>query len=145
MGKTRAILHVDSYSLKDGTLTLSTTDSAIKVLIKELTETSRDKSGGYLRVDMSPYKQRSTGKYSQNNLIWKLITEISEYTGYDLVFVEDYAKKKAIPRGYPYKINPFTGEMRPASMTEIDTEEAGHLIEALYQIISELEIMTEAI
>ena len=30
-------------------------------------------------------------------------------------------------------------------MTEIDTEEAGHLIEALYQIISELEIMMEAV
>lgn len=65
MGKTRAILHVDSYSLKDGTLTLSATDPAIRVLIKELTETNQDKSGGYLRVDMSPYKQRSTGKYSQ--------------------------------------------------------------------------------
>lgn len=93
---TRAIMHVDSYSSKDGLLLLSTKDYGIKSCIRDLVETSEAKNGGYLRLDISPYKQRSTGKYSQNNLLWKLITTIAGYTGYTVYDVEEYAKKRAI-------------------------------------------------
>lgn len=142
---TRAIMHVDSYSSKDGLLLLSTKDYGIRASIRDLVETSGVKNCGHLRVDMSPYKQRSTGKYSQNNLIWKLITTIAGYTGYTVYDIEEYAKKRAISRGYPYRINPLTGEMRLASMTELDTVEAGYLIDTLYEIIAEMEIpLTEA-
>lgn len=137
---TRAIMHVDSYSSKDGLLLLSASDYGVRASIRDLVETSSVKNGGYLRLDISPYKQRTTGKYSQNNLIWKLITTIAGYTGYTIYDVEEYAKKKAVARGYPYKVNPLTGEMRVASTTEIDTVEAGYLIDTLYQIIAEMEI-----
>ena len=137
---TRAIMHVDSYSSKAGSLLLSASDYSIRAAIKDRVEISEAKNGGYLRLDISPYKQRSTGKYSQNNLIWKLISTIAGYTGFTIYDVEEYAKKKAVARGYPYKINPLTGEMRVASTTELDTVEAGYLIDTLYQIIAEMEI-----
>ena len=54
--------------------------------------------------------------------------------------VEDAVKERAMKRGYPYKVNLLTGKVKPASMTTINTVEAGCLIEELYQIASEMDI-----
>lgn len=52
-------------------------------------------------------------------------------------------KLKAVRRGYPTKTNPLTGQIKPLSMTEINTVEAGYLIDELYQLCAEMGINTE--
>lgn len=88
-----------------------------------------------------PYKSRTTGKASQNNKIWAIITEIAKETDNDLEDVENYAKERAMARGYPYKINRMNGRPMPLSMTEIDTVQASILIETLQQLAAELGIV----
>lgn len=75
--------------------------------------------------------------------IWKLITEISKETGNDLHDVEEAAKERAIRRGYPYHQNKITGQIKPVSMTEISTVEAGYLIDELYRIAAEYGVNVE--
>lgn len=144
MQKQKVIMKIESYSSKDGTLLLSIEDWSVRTAIKSLVELCEKKHGNYIKLEMSPpYPARSTGKNSQNNLIWKLITAISESTGNDLEDVEEWVKLKAVRRGYPTKTNPLTGQIKPLSMTEIDTVEAGYLIEELYQLCAEMGINTE--
>ena len=144
MEKQKAIMRIESYSNKDGTLLLSVADLGVRTAIKSLVELCEKKHGNYIKLEMSPpYPARSTGKSSQNNLIWKLITAIVEYTGNDVEDVEEWVKLKAVRRGYPTKTNPLTGQIKPLSMTEIDTVEAGYLIEELYQLCAEMGINTE--
>lgn len=88
-----------------------------------------------------PYKSRTTGKASQNNKIWAMITDIAQETGNDIEDVENYAKERAMARGYPYKINRMNGRPMPLSMTEIDTVQASILIETLQQLAAELGIV----
>lgn len=54
--------------------------------------------------------------------------------------VEIAVKERAIKRGYPYRQNKLTSRPIPASMTTINTVEAGYLIDELYLIASEYEI-----
>ena len=144
MEKKKAILKIESYSTKDGTLLLRVSDFGVRAMLKGLVELCEKKYGSYIKLEMSPpYPARSTGKSSQNNLIWKLITAIVEYTGNDVEDVEEWVKLKAVRRGYPTKTNPLTGQIKPLSMTEIDTVEAGYLIEELYQLCAEMGINTE--
>lgn len=144
MEKQKAILKIESYSSKDGTLLLSVADLGVRTAIKSLVELCEKKHGNYIKLEMSPpYSARSTGKSSQNNLIWKLITAIVECTGNDVEDVEEWVKLKAVRRGYPTKTNPLTGQIKPLSMTEINTVEAGYLIDELYQLCAEMGINTE--
>ena len=55
--------------------------------------------------------------------------------------MENYAKERAMARGYPYKINRMNGRPMPLSMTEIDTVQASILIETLQQLAAELGIV----
>lgn len=144
MEKKKAIMKIESFSHKDGTLLLSVADFGVRAMLKDLVSLCQNKYGSYMKLEMSaPYRARSTGKESQNAHIWGHIQQIANYTGYDVQDVEDYIKLKAIKRGYSYKINKLTGEIRPASMTTINTVEAGYLIEELHQLASELEIVLE--
>ena len=144
MEKKKAIMKIESFSHKDGTLLLSVADFGVRAMLKGLVELCESKYGSYIKLEMSaPYKPRSTGLNSQNNLIWKLITEIAKATGNELQDVEDAVKERAVKRGYPYHQNKITGRIVPASMTTINTVEAGYLIEELYQIASEYEINVE--
>lgn len=144
MEKKKAILKIESYSTKDGTLLLSVSDFGVRTMLKGLVELCEKKYGSYIKLEMSPpYPARSTGKSSQNNLIWKLITVIVEHTGNDVEDVEEWVKLKAVRRGYPTKTNPLTGQIKPLSMTEINTAEAGYLIDELYQLCAEMGINTE--
>ena len=127
--------------MKDGELLLSVDDWGVRAAIKGLKELSEKNYGGFIRLEMSPpYKPRTTGLNSQNNLIWKLITEIAKETGNELQDVEDAAKMQAIKMGYPYKQNKITGQVKPLSMTEIDTQQAGFLIDELYAIAAEYNV-----
>lgn len=142
MQKTKVIMKIESY--KDGKLNLSVDDWGLKAAIKGLSDLCFQKYGGYIKLEMSPpYRPRTTGKDSQNNLIWKLITLISQDTGNDLADVEEAAKERAIKRGYPARQNKLTGRIKPVSMTEISTVEASYLIDELLQICAEYGINTE--
>ena len=141
MQKQKAILKIKSFSHKDGELLLYTDDYSVRAMLKGITELCNKKYGGFIQLDLCPpNKSRTTGKGSQNNLIWQLITLIALETGNDLSDVEEAAKERACKRGYPYKLNKITGRAKPVSMTEISTVEASYLIDELYQICSELGI-----
>lgn len=97
-----------------------------------------DKHNGYVSVTFDkPYKHRTTGEGSQNNLIWKLITIIAENSGSTLKEVEDGLKDRAISKGYPYHINVVTQKPKGNSMTTINTVEASYLIDTAYEVIAE--------
>ena len=82
MEKKKAIMKIESFSHKDGTLLLSVADYGVRAMLKGLVELCDNKYSGYMKLEMSPpYRPRSTGLNSQNNLIWKLITEIAKATG----------------------------------------------------------------
>lgn len=99
-----------------------------------------EKRGGYMRLVLSPpFKHRSTGERSQNHHINGHCQQIANETGEDFDVIKMHAKRMAIKRGYPVKINIF-GETVPLSETEIDTEQAGYLIESLHEIAAFLDI-----
>lgn len=144
MQKKSAILKIKRFDYKDGFLLLSAEDYSVRAMIKDLADLCNDKYGGYMKLEMSPpYRARTTGPGSQNNLAWKLITEIAKETGNDLHDVEEAAKERAVKRGYPYRQNKITGQIKPVSMTEISTVEAGYLIDELYQIAAEYGVNVE--
>ena len=144
MEKKKAIMRIESYSHKDGILVLSVNDYGVRANILGLVEWCQKRYGSFIKLEMSPpYKPRSTGQNSQNNLIWKLITVIAECTGNELADVEEAAKERAIKRGYPFHQNKITGKPVPASMSTINTVEAGYLIDELYQIANEYEVRLE--
>lgn len=143
MEKTNAIMKIESYS--KGMLFLSVSDYGIQTRLKSLVELCDKKHGSFIKLEMSPpYKKRTTGENSQNNLIWKLITIIAQETGNEIEDVEIAVKERAIKRGYPYRQNKLTGRPIPASMTTINTVEAGYLIDELYAIANEFGINIES-
>ena len=144
MEKKKAIMKIESFSHKDGTMLLSVNDWGVRAMLQGLTELCDKKYGSYIRIELSPpYRARTTGENSQNNLIWKLITLIAKETGNELEDVEAGAKERALKRGYPYHINKITGKPMPASMRTITTVQAGYLIDELYAIAAEYEINAE--
>lgn len=141
MDKAKLVMKIESYSSKDGMMLLSVNDYAVRAMLKDVVSLCDGKYSGYARIEISPpYRPRTTGAGSQNSKIWGMIQQIAEATGNDVQDVEDAVKERALKRGYPYKMNPLTGRPRPASMTTINTVEAGMLIEELYQLAAELEI-----
>ncbi len=101
---------------------------------KALLEYCNNKRGGYMRIQLSPpFKHRSTGEKSQGNHINGHVQQIANETGEDFDILKTEAKRKAIKRGYPIRTNIF-GEAVPLSETEIDSEQAGFLIESLHEI-----------
>lgn len=89
-----------------------------------------------------PRAKRSTGAQSQNHHIWGHVKQIAEYTGHDPIDVHIEAKERAIKRGYPCDILP-NGWGTPKSESEINTVEAGYLIEELHQIAAELGVILD--
>ena len=101
-----------------------------------------DKKGGYVSVSIEPpYRPRTTGDKSQNNLFWLLATRISQETGMDIREVERSLKEKAINKGYPYHINKITGKPEGDSMTKINTVQMSYLIDTTYEVIAFLGIV----
>lgn len=82
MKKTNAIMKIESFSQKEGLLLLNVSDYAVRSNIKGLVDLCEKKYGNYIKLEMSPpYRKRTTGENSQNNLIWRLITIIAQETG----------------------------------------------------------------
>jgi hypothetical protein len=140
MEKKEVIMQIRSAGKNE--LTLEAKEKWIMDFLKPLLEFCVEKKSSYVKCVFSvPYKSRTTGKGSQNNKIWKMITEIAQETGNDIDDVEEYAKERAMVRGYPYKINKMNGKPMPLSMTKINTVEASALIETLQQLAAELGIV----
>ena len=119
--------------------------ASVKAELLHLWEGAKENYNGYLAVDLKkPYKSRTTGKGSQNNLFYALVTEICKETGNDLEDIKDYLKEKACARrSYPYEVNKMTGRIRPYSTTKVDTVQMAGLIEEAYQLCAELGIVVE--
>ena len=111
-----------------------------KQTFHNLIDFCNNKRGGYLRLVLSPpFKHRSTGEKSQNHHINGHVQQISNHTGEDFDVIKMQAKRNAIKRGYPIYIDIF-GNTMPKSETEIDSTEAGYLIEELHLIADFLSI-----
>lgn len=95
----------------------------------------------YVRVKIvKPSTPRTTGDRSQSHHINGHVAQISDYTGQDFDEVKGEAKSRAIKRGYPFDtVGP--GWIVPWSEAQIDTVQAGYLIEELHQIAAELDIV----
>ena len=101
-----------------------------------------DKNNDYVKVTIGqPRKPRSTGPESQNNHIWGHATQIANETGNEVKDVLDAAKERALKRGYPSHINPLTKKVVIAGVEDLDTEQAGMLIEELHLIAAEYNII----
>lgn len=89
----------------------------------------------YCAVEIKkPYKSRSTGKGSQNNKFYVMITEIANEIGEDIESVKHEIKMKAISKGYPYHVSKISGQLIPESTTKINTVEMSYLIDTCYEV-----------
>ena len=120
--------------------------ASVKAELLHLWEGAKKDYNGYLKVDLQkPYKSRSTGKGSQNNLFHLIVTEICKETGNEFEDVKEALKEKAIKRGYPYTINKLTGRIRTFSTTKVNTVEMGYLIDEAKQELAELGVNPDLI
>jgi hypothetical protein len=117
---------------------------AVKSEMLHLWEGAKQKYNGYMTVTLDkPYKSRTAGPGSQNNLFWKLVEYISNENGEEPKIVERDLKVKAIAKGYPYHVSKITGQPEPESMTKINTVEMSYLIDTAYEVCSFLGIVLE--
>ncbi len=115
-----------------------------KSRLKEVLDLCEKKTGNYCTVEINrPYKPRTTGEGSQNNLFWVLATKIAQETGEDVKEVEEDLKLKAIAKGYPYHVSKITGEPKPESMKRVNTVEMSYLIDTAYEVCAFLGIVLE--
>lgn len=129
---------------KENGLFLKYPSLSVKSELLHLWEGVKDKYNGFMTLTLDkPYKPRTTGEGSQNNLFWKLVQIICNEIGEDPKEIEREIKLKAIAKGYPYHVSKITGEPIPESMTKINTVEMSYLIDTAYEIIAFLGIRLE--
>ena len=117
---------------------------AVKAEIEHLYQGAKEKYNGYMTITLDkPYKSRTTGEGSQNNLFWKLVQYISNENGEEPKIVERDLKVKAIAKGYPYHVSKITEQPEPESMTKINTVEMSYLIDTAYEVCAFLGIVLE--
>lgn len=118
--------------------------------LKMLFSLCENKHGGYVSVTFAaPYKKRTKGKKSQNNCIHGYAKILADYTGETTERIKDFCKKRAFRRGYPAKVDgdgdiiysPIDGEPIPESTANINTVQAGYLIEEMKLLAAELDIL----
>ena len=136
----KTVVQLINLDLNSNTMLFRVPKDMLFNLSETVFKTSKEKHNGYVSLDIrQPAKPRTTGKNSQNSCIWGYATQLANYTGQDVEDIIDYIKLKAIKRGYPYHINQLNGHMTPESMTNINTVQAGYLIEELELLANELE------
>lgn len=137
-------MKVCCYSeLTENGLLLHYSDASIKAEIAHLWEGVKAKYNGFMTVTLDkPYKSRTTGEGSQNNLIWLLIQKICNEIGEDPKEVERDLKERATAKGYPYHVSKL-GKMIPESMTKINTVEMSYLIDTAFEVCAFLGIVLE--
>ena len=97
MEKKKVIMKIESFSHKDGTLLLSTSNLGLRAVLKDIVEWCEKKYSSFIQLEMSPpYPKRSI---SQNDKWWSLCTElgklwyIEKYKGYDS-YINKYLDNK---------------------------------------------------
>ncbi len=95
-----------------------------------------DKSGYWNVRITKPKKPRTTGKKSQNTHANGHIQQICMETGNSFTAVKERMKELAVSRGYPIETLP-DGSIKPISEADIDTVEAGYLIDTIHQFADE--------
>lgn len=99
-----------------------------------------ERKGDYMQLRLSlPRRPRTTGWKSQNHHINGDIQQISIETGNSFSAVKDRMKELAIDRGYPIETLP-DGSVKPQSEADIDTVQAGYLIDTIHQFAAEWDI-----
>lgn len=86
-----------------------------------------------------PRVPRTTGEKSQNHHINGHCQQITWETGNSFAAVKERIKVLAIDRGYPIETLP-DGSVMPKSESDIDTVEAGYLIDTIHQFAAEWNI-----
>lgn len=144
MEKTKAIMKIESFSHKDGTLLLSVSDLGVRTAIKWLVEWCEKKHGSYMKLEMSPpYRKRTL---PQNNRYWARCTEFGLFTGNTKEEVSQGVKNRAMEMGLWRGVDvPFskTGAKTPDSTATADTVEMATLEKVLDLIASEYEYVWE--
>jgi hypothetical protein len=113
----------------------------------------KEKHGDWYDVEISyPRKPRTTGDKSQNHRIAFLCNIIAAENAFEgfttYQSVKDLAKLRAIKRGYPYrwaKVPGYADAVLPCHENELDTVQAGYLIDELEQMAAECGIDTNSV
>ncbi len=138
MEKKKAIMKIESFSHKDGTLLLSVADYGVRAMLKGLVEFLEKNYSSYIKLEMScPYRQRTL---PQNNRYWAKCTEFANFCGSTKDEVSYGVKVRAMEMGlWRGKDVPFskTGAKIPDSSATADTVEMATLDMVLDLIASE--------
>ena len=144
MEKKKVIMKIESFSHKDGTLLLSTSNLGLRAVLKDIVEWCEKKYSSFIQLEMSPpYPKRSI---SQNDKWWSLCTELGKALGMTKDEVSMGIKQRAVDEGLWEGVDvPFskTGAKMPKSTTTADTAQMATLIEVLYRVASECEVVLE--
>lgn len=144
MEKKKAIMKIESFSHKDGTLLLSVADFGVRAMLKGLVEFLEKNYSSYIKLEMSaPYRQRTL---PQNNRYWSKCTEFGNFCGMTKDEVSYGVKVRAMDMGlWRGKEVPFSknGEKIPDSSATANTVEMATLEKVLDLIASEYEYVWE--
>lgn len=132
---------------KNGMLGLVIPDDA-KQAYDNMLDYCKERKGGYVSLILHPpRKPRTTGEKSQNHAINGFCQQIAVSTGQPFDDVKKHCKQVAVGMGYPiqkdkngFAVKDFWGNTNGVSETEIDTQEAGTLIDAIKLVAAELNI-----
>lgn len=138
MIKKKFVLKIDSYSTKDGLLSIKISDEGLRAVVKSVTDVCQEKYGGYIQLEMSPpYKKRTL---SMNDKWWAMCTDFGNYCGMTKDDVAMAIKCCAMDEGLWEGIDmPFSknGKKFPKSTKNANTTEMSALIDVLYRIAAE--------
>ena len=138
MEKKKAIMKIESYSHKDGTLLLSVQDYGVRAALQSVVDLCNNKYSGFIKLELSaPYRQRTL---PENNMYWAKCTEFGKFCGCTKDEVSYGVKVRAMDMGlWRGKEVPFskTGEKIPDSSATADTQEFSTLLKVLDLIAAE--------
>ena len=101
-------------------------------------------NGGPYEVSVRKWRpKRTTGPKSQNHAINGYARQIANELGHTSDEVKHWAKMRATDKGYPFTEIEHEGKLTviPHSERDIDTQQAGILIEELQMIAAEMDVI----
>ena len=138
MEKKKAIMKIESFSHKDGTLLLSVNDYSVRAMLKELVEWCEKKYASFIKLELSPPYRPKTLK--ELGKFWAMCTEYARFSGGTKDSVAEGIKWRAMDEGLWEGIEiPFQKTVRkvPMSIADSDTKQLATLIEVLYREAAE--------
>lgn len=134
--KTKMVMKIESFSMKDGMILLSVDNVGARVVLKELVDTCKQKYGGYIKSEFSPpYRDRTL---PQNNLYWVRCTELARHYNMTKKEVSLGIKWRACDEGLWELVDvPFTNKKEPKSTALANVQEMNILLEVQERIALE--------